>query len=240
MNFVMIMGFLGLFSLSLTAAPKTTAIHKTKMLPKGYEKQPSLQEQIFQLNMSLADIRRSQLEIADDLIKQNCELGRLEVKIDNKEPVFIETPEGLYIRQDGKLILIKPAEKHKSVTDVIADKPSDESVQNEKLKIEMAETEKEPAQEPDQPETNEIFPEMAKTPEEHMQKAAEAKAQTEIAQDKVAEGVKKGADEAKKAEEPKLDNHKPKPDENLKKQASNEINDNRYINELAQDYGYQL
>ena len=241
----MIMGFLGLFSLSLTAAPKTTHIHKSMLYPKNFVKGESEQAQINKIIEKLIEMEQSQNYMISDLTKHNCELGRLENKINSKEPVFIETPEGLYVRQNGKLILVRKAEKPDSVIDMISAQPSKESIENERLKLELKKLKEKNEMEADFPEPNkleknEIFPEIAQSPEEHMKKAAEAKAKAEVAKEKVVESVNKGADEAKAAEEPKLDNHKPKPDVNLKKQASNELNKDQYIIELARDHGYQL
>lgn len=118
MNLLMLMGFLGLFSLTLSAASPIK-----KVDDPGDSQQRSLQEQIFQINKNINTLNGNQFFIYTEQSKANCKIGALEMTPSTHFDL-IKGPDGLYMKKDnGELILIEKYAVNDPVANIFNEKP---------------------------------------------------------------------------------------------------------------------
>lgn len=220
MNFLMIMGLIGLFTLSITAAPMRGS--SDGINAPGASQQRTLQQQIQDIEMFHLKLQERQNDLIFEQTKYNCRLGAIEAK-PSTHFQLIEGPDGLYMRKDGKLHLIERKKNISPVAEIF-----EEPVNEDLAAISHMVDKKVELENPDHNKIKEsdIFIETSMKPEDLKRAAAKASQEAEIAKAKVIKSINDGNEQIENMEctdstnrgcTTRLDNHIPMPQENLKK-----------------------
>ena len=218
MNFLMIMGFIGLFTLTMTAAPPVLPSFEG---PSEFE-QRSLQTQVNQITKHFIELQTRQNELMADQAKFNCRLGAIETNADSPFRI-IDAPEGLYMQMnDGTRHLLEKKVNKNPVADILTDKKESSEAKEALNKDKTAETK---TADHKKTQKSDIFIETSMSPEDLKKAAAKADAKAEAAKVEVTKHINKGNERIENIEckndsdrgcEARLDNHRPIQKDNLK------------------------